>query len=189
MSDLITTDAVIIGGGPVGLFAIFELGLLDIRCEVIDILDRAGGQCTELYPEKPIYDIPGYPVIFGQELTDRLLEQAAPFNPGYHFNQMVTELEKLDDGTFRVATDEGTEFRAPVVVIAAGGGVKAGFEYGRTDDFAYNIVENPVHIRDLNATILHCLGIDHHRFSYPFQGLEQRITGVEEAHVVEGILM
>ncbi|MEM1199131.1 MAG: NAD(P)/FAD-dependent oxidoreductase, partial [Pseudomonadota bacterium] len=95
---------------------------LDIKCEVIDILDRAGGQCAELYPEKPIYDIPGYPVISGQELTDKLMEQAAPFNPGYHFNQMVEELEKLDDGTFRLKTDDGIEFRAPVVVIAAGGG-------------------------------------------------------------------
>jgi len=122
MSDVIQTDAVIIGGGPVGLFAVFELGLLDIKCEVIDILDRAGGQCAELYPEKPIYDIPGYPIISGQELTDRLLEQAAPFNPGYHFNQMVEELEKLEDGTFRLKTDDGIEFRAPVVVIAAGGG-------------------------------------------------------------------
>ncbi len=122
MSDVIQTDAVIIGGGPVGLFAVFELGLLDIKCEVIDILDRAGGQCAELYPEKPIYDIPGYPVISGQELTDKLLEQAAPFSPGYHFNQMVEELEKLDDGTFRLKTDDGVEFRAPVVVIAAGGG-------------------------------------------------------------------
>ncbi|MEM8645832.1 MAG: NAD(P)/FAD-dependent oxidoreductase [Pseudomonadota bacterium] len=122
MSDVIQTDAVIIGGGPVGLFAVFELGLLDIKCEVIDILDRAGGQCAELYPEKPIYDIPGYPVISGQELTDKLMEQAAPFNPGYHFNQMVEELEKLDDGTFRLKTDDGIEFRAPVVVIAAGGG-------------------------------------------------------------------
>ena len=114
MSDVIQTDAVIIGGGPVGLFAVFELGLLDIRCEVIDILDRAGGQCAELYPEKPIYDIPGYPVISGQELTDKLLEQAAPFSPGYHFNQMVEELEKLDDGTFRLKTDDGIEFRAPL---------------------------------------------------------------------------
>ena len=122
MSEAIKTDAVIIGGGPVGLFAVFELGLLDIKCQVIDILDRAGGQCAELYPEKPIYDIPGYPVISGQELTDKLLEQAAPFSPGYHFNQMVTELDKLDDGTFRVKTDDGTEFFAPVVVIAAGGG-------------------------------------------------------------------
>ncbi|MCP5082788.1 MAG: NAD(P)/FAD-dependent oxidoreductase [Alphaproteobacteria bacterium] len=122
MSDVIQTDAVIVGGGPVGLFAVFELGLLDIKCEVIDILDRAGGQCAELYPEKPIYDIPGYPVISGQELTDRLLEQAAPFNPGYHFNQMVEELEKLEDGTFRLKTDDGTEFHAKVVVIAAGGG-------------------------------------------------------------------
>ncbi len=122
MSDSIKTDAIIIGGGPVGLFAIFELGLLDIKCEVIDILDRAGGQCAELYPEKPIYDIPGFPVISGQELTDNLLKQAEPFSPGYHFNQMVEELEKLDDGTFRVKTDDGNEFFAPIVVIAAGGG-------------------------------------------------------------------
>ena len=122
MSDVIKTDAVIVGAGPVGLFAIFELGLLDIKCHLIDILDKPGGQCAELYPEKPIYDIPGYPVISGQELTDRLLEQAKPFNAEFHFNQMVEELERLDDGTFRVKTDEGTEFNAPVVIIAAGGG-------------------------------------------------------------------
>ncbi|WP_029040915.1 NAD(P)/FAD-dependent oxidoreductase [Cucumibacter marinus] len=116
------TDVVIIGGGPVGLFAIFELGLLDLKCHVIDILDRPGGQCAELYPEKPIYDIPGFPEISGQELTDNLIKQAEPFGPVYHFNRMVTGLEKLDDGSFVVTTDEGEVFRTKVVVIAAGGG-------------------------------------------------------------------
>ena len=122
MSDVFTTDAVIIGAGPCGLFAVFELGLLDVKCQVIDILDRPGGQCAELYPEKPIYDIPALPIVTGQELTNRLLEQAKPFNPQYHYNQMVTELAKLDDGTFELKTDGGLSFRAKVVVIAAGGG-------------------------------------------------------------------
>ena len=98
MSDVISTDAVIIGAGPCGLFAIFELGLLDIKCHVIDILDRAGGQCAELYPEKPIYDIPALPIVTGAELTQRLMEQAKPFHPQFHFNQMVTELVKHGDG-------------------------------------------------------------------------------------------
>jgi len=118
----ITTDVVVIGAGPVGLFAVFELGLLDLKCHLIDILDRPGGQCAELYPEKPIYDIPGFPVINGQELTDNLMKQIEPFGPEFHFNRMVTKLEKLDDGTFRLETDEGEVFRAPVVVVAAGGG-------------------------------------------------------------------
>jgi thioredoxin reductase (NADPH) len=122
MPEMIKTDAIVIGAGPVGLFAVFELGLLDIKCHLVDILDRAGGQCAELYPEKPIYDIPGYPVISGQELTDKLLDQASPFNAEFHFNQMVEELERLDDGTFRIRTDDGLELNAPVVVIAAGGG-------------------------------------------------------------------
>jgi thioredoxin reductase (NADPH) len=121
-NEVITTDAVIIGAGPCGLFAVFELGLLDIKCHVIDILDRAGGQCAELYPEKPIYDIPALTVVTGHELTVRLLEQAKPFHPEYHFNQMVTELRKLDGGGFEVRTDGGLAFHSKVVVIAAGGG-------------------------------------------------------------------
>ena len=120
--DTISTDALIIGAGPCGLFAVFELGLLDIKCEVIDILDRAGGQCAELYPEKPIYDIPALPIVTGQELVDRLLGQIKPFKPGFHFNQMVTELKKLGDADFEVRTDGGLVFRSKVVVIAAGGG-------------------------------------------------------------------
>ena len=121
-SENITTDAVIVGAGPCGLFAVFELGLLDIRCEVIDILDRPGGQCAELYPEKPIYDIPALPYVTAQELVDRLLEQIKPFKPGFHFSQMVTELQKTSAGDFELKTDGGLTFRSKVVVIAAGGG-------------------------------------------------------------------
>src|SRR5918999_2093859 len=106
-SGTIETDAVIVGAGPCGLFAVFELGLLDIKCEVVDILDRPGGQCAELYPEKPIYDIPALPYVTGQELVDRLLEQIKPFKPGFHFSQMVTELRKLEDGSFELKTDGG----------------------------------------------------------------------------------
>ena len=122
MSTEITTDVVVIGAGPCGLFAAFELGLLDVKCHFIDILDRAGGQCAELYPEKPIYDIPGFPVITGQQLTDNLMQQIAPFEPEFHFSRMVTTLEKQADGTFRLLTDAGETFVAKAVVIAAGGG-------------------------------------------------------------------
>ncbi|WP_196257689.1 NAD(P)/FAD-dependent oxidoreductase [Pelagibacterium limicola] len=118
----VVTDVVIIGAGPVGLFAVFELGLVDLKCHVIDILDRPGGQCAELYPEKPIYDIPAFPEISGQGLTDNLMKQIAPFGAEFHFSQMVTQLEKLDDGSFRVTTDADEKFVAKVVVIAAGGG-------------------------------------------------------------------
>ena len=122
MSEEIVTDVVVIGAGPVGLFAVFELGLLDLKCHLIDILDRAGGQCAELYPEKPIYDIPGFPVVTGQQLVDNLMQQIAPFAPEFHFNRMVTGLDRLDDGAFRVTTDDGDVLRAKIVVIAAGGG-------------------------------------------------------------------
>jgi thioredoxin reductase (NADPH) len=122
MSDVITTDAVVIGAGPCGLFAIFELGLLDIKCHVIDILDRPGGQCAELYPEKPIYDIPALPIVTGAELTHRLLEQAKPFHPQYHYNQMVVKLDKVADNEFLLETDGGLIFKSKIVVVAAGGG-------------------------------------------------------------------
>lgn len=120
--SVIETDVVIIGAGPVGLFAVFELGLLDLKCHLIDILDRPGGQCAELYPEKPIYDIPGYPIITGNELTEKLMEQIAPFGPEFHYSRMVEKLERQSDGSFVVATDAGDTFHAKVVVIAAGGG-------------------------------------------------------------------
>lgn len=116
------TDVIIIGAGPVGLFAVFELGLLDMKAHLVDILDKPGGQCAELYPEKPIYDIPAWPVINGQDLTDRLLEQIAPFSPTFHYGQMAEKLEKLDNGNWMLTTSEGTTIEAPVVVIAAGGG-------------------------------------------------------------------
>ncbi len=120
-NSLIETDAVIIGAGPVGLFAVFELGLLDIKAHLVDILDRPGGQCTELYPEKPIYDIPGLPVVSGQELTDRLMEQIKPFGPTFHFSERVDVLRREGDGFF-IETDQGTKFRCKVAIIAAGGG-------------------------------------------------------------------
>ena len=115
------TQAVIIGAGPVGLFAVFELGLLGISAHLVDILDRPGGQCAELYPEKPIYDIPALPVVTGQQLTDQLMAQIKPFAPTFHFNQMVTSISKTDTG-WRVITDAGTMIDAKVVIIAAGGG-------------------------------------------------------------------
>jgi thioredoxin reductase (NADPH) len=119
--DVIKTDAVIVGAGPVGLFAVFELGLVDVKAHVIDILDRPGGQCAELYPEKPIYDVPGLAVVTGQELTDRLMEQIKPFDAEFHFGERVETLERLDEG-FRLITDAGTTFECKVVIIAAGGG-------------------------------------------------------------------
>jgi thioredoxin reductase (NADPH) len=118
----IETDAVIIGAGPVGLFAVFELGLLDIRCHLVDILGKAGGQCAELYPEKPIYDIPGLPVVTGQELTDRLMDQITPFGATFHLGERIDGLRQEADGRFRLETDVGKTFLTKVVVIAAGGG-------------------------------------------------------------------
>lgn len=118
----IETDVVIVGAGPIGLFAVFELGLLDLKAHLVDILDRPGGQCTELYPEKPIYDIPGLPIVTGQELTDRLMEQIKPFGATFHLSQMATSLEKLGDGRWKLKTDNDVELIAPVIVVAAGGG-------------------------------------------------------------------
>jgi thioredoxin reductase (NADPH) len=118
----IETDAVIIGAGPVGLFAVFELGLVDIKAHVVDILDKPGGQCAELYPEKPIYDIPGLPIVSGQELTDRLLKQIEPFGAELHLGERLDVVERLPDGRFQLRTDAGTQFICKVLVIAAGGG-------------------------------------------------------------------
>ena len=122
MNEPIKTDVVIIGAGPVGLFAVFELGLLDMKCHLVDILDKIGGQCAELYPEKPIYDIPGIPMTSAQGLVDSLMEQIKPFNPQFHLNEMVESVEKIGDPLFRVKTDQGKTFEAKIVVIAAGGG-------------------------------------------------------------------
>jgi thioredoxin reductase (NADPH) len=115
------TDVAVIGAGPVGLFAVFECGMLDMRCNVLDALDMPGGQCTALYPEKPIYDIPGYPRIAAAELVERLVEQAAPFAPIYRLGSPVTRLDAGGDGLL-IETAAGARLLARAVVIAAGGG-------------------------------------------------------------------
>src|SRR6266487_4947256 len=122
MSEPIKTDVLIIGAGPCGLFAVFELGLLDMKAHVIDILDKIGGQCAELYPEKPIYDIPGLPYVTGQGLCDALLAQIKPFGATFHLQEMAERIEKIGDPLFRVTTDRGRIFEVKVIVIAAGGG-------------------------------------------------------------------
>ena len=119
---MIDTDVVIIGAGPCGLFQVFELGLLGLKAEVVDSIRQPGGQCTELYPDKPIYDIPGIPVCSGQELTDGLLKQIEPFNCGMHLGEEVSVLKKDSDGSFQLETGAGTQFHARAVVIAGGVG-------------------------------------------------------------------
>jgi thioredoxin reductase (NADPH) len=118
----IETDAVIIGAGPVGLFQVFELGLLEIKAHVIDSLAYPGGQCVELYPDKPIYDIPAVPMCTGQELTDNLLKQIEPFGATFHFGQEVTAVQRREDGRFFVETSKGTQFLTKTIFIAAGVG-------------------------------------------------------------------
>ena len=125
MSEIIKTDVVIVGAGPIGLFAVFELGLLDIKAHLIDILGMPGGQCAELYPEKPIYDVPGFPIITGQGLVDNLMKQIEPFGPQFHWGEMVEGLEVLGTPAaplFRVRTDNEKIFECKAVLIAAGGG-------------------------------------------------------------------
>ena len=115
------TDVIIIGAGPVGLFAVFELGLLNLKCHLIDNLDKIGGQCSALYPEKPIYDIPAYPKIFGQELTDKLMLQIKPFEPVFHLNQQAESIKKVDD-VWELKTSQNIVITAKCIVIAAGAG-------------------------------------------------------------------
>lgn len=122
MTETIKTDVLIVGAGPCGLFAVFELGLLDVKAHLVDILDKVGGQCAELYPEKPIYDIPGVPMITGHGLTEALMEQIKPFSPTFHLNEMIETVEKIGDPEFRVTTNAGTVFECKVLVVAAGGG-------------------------------------------------------------------
>src|ERR1700716_803218 len=122
MSEPIKTDVLIIGAGPCGLFAVFELGLLDIKAHLVDILDKAGGQCAELYPEKPIYDIPALPIVSGQGLTDLLMKQIAPFKATFHLGEMVETIERIGEPMFRITTDQGKTFEATLIVVAAGGG-------------------------------------------------------------------
>jgi len=121
---MIETDILIIGAGPCGLFTVFEAGLLKLRCHLIDSLPQPGGQCSEIYPKKPIYDIPAYPSILAGDLTDRLMEQAAPFKPGFTLGERAERIEKTDDDKFFiVTTNKGTQHKAPVIAIAGGLGV------------------------------------------------------------------
>jgi thioredoxin reductase (NADPH) len=120
---MIQTDIIIIGAGPVGLFTVFEAGLLKLKCHLIDSLPQPGGQCSEIYPKKPIYDIPGFPTILAGELIDNLMEQAAPFKPGFTLGEAANTIEKTEEGKFIVTTVKGTKHEAPIVMIAGGLGV------------------------------------------------------------------
>ncbi|NKI31604.1 NAD(P)/FAD-dependent oxidoreductase [Croceivirga thetidis] len=117
---MIKTDILIIGAGPTGLFAVFEAGLLKLKCHLIDALPQAGGQCSEIYPKKPIYDIPGFPEVLAGDLVDNLMEQIKPFQPGFTLGERADTLEKLEDGSFIVTTNKGTKHHAPIVAIAGG---------------------------------------------------------------------
>jgi len=120
---MIKTDIIIIGAGPVGLFTVFEAGLLKLKCHLIDSLPVPGGQCAEIYPKKPIYDIPGFPSILAGELIENLMEQVEPFKPGFTLGEAASEIDKQEDGTFVVTSVKGTKHAAPVVIIAGGLGV------------------------------------------------------------------
>jgi thioredoxin reductase (NADPH) len=120
---MIQTDIIIIGAGPVGIFTVFEAGLLKLRCHLIDSLPQPGGQCSEIYPKKPIYDIPGFPEILAGDLIDNLMAQAAPFKPGFTLGEAAMSIDALEDGTFNVTTVKGTIHHAPIVIIAGGLGV------------------------------------------------------------------
>ena len=117
---MIETDILIIGAGPTGLFTVFEAGLLKLKCHLIDALPQSGGQCSEIYPKKPIYDIPGFPEVLAGELVDNLMEQIKPFQPGFTLGERAETIQKLDDGTFIVTTNKGTKHHAPIVAIAGG---------------------------------------------------------------------
>jgi thioredoxin reductase (NADPH) len=117
---MIKTDILIIGAGPTGLFTVFEAGLLKLRCHLIDALPQPGGQCSEIYPKKPIYDIPAYPEILAGDLTKNLMEQIKQFEPGFTLGERADTIEKQEDGTFIVTTNKGTKHQAPVVAIAGG---------------------------------------------------------------------
>ncbi|MEL6865828.1 MAG: NAD(P)/FAD-dependent oxidoreductase [Bacteroidota bacterium] len=117
---MIKTDILIIGAGPCGLFTVFEAGLLKLKCHLVDVLGQPGGQLTEIYPKKPIYDIPGYPSVLASDLVDNLMEQIAPFQPGFTLGERAETIDRLEDGTFRLTTNRGTVHEAPVICIAGG---------------------------------------------------------------------
>ncbi|MBB5397245.1 NAD(P)/FAD-dependent oxidoreductase [Mucilaginibacter sp. AK015] len=156
---MITTDIGIIGAGPTGMFAVFEAGLLKMHCHLIDSLPQAGGQLSEIYPQKPIYDIPGYPAINAQDLVDKLSEQIAPFHPGYTLGERVETLQKLDNGSWLIGTNEGTQISCKAVVIAGGLGCfePRKPEVDRLAEFegkgVMYAVRNPEIFRDRNIVI------------------------------------
>ena len=153
MSTAIDCDVVIVGAGPCGLFQVFELGLLGISAHVVDSLAHAGGQCTELYPDKPIYDIPALPVCGAQELVDRLMQQIKPFNATFHLGQEVSEVQPRPDARFRVSTALGTVFHARAIVIAGGVG---SFQPRRLGVEGVEAFEGQrIHYRIKNAAALH----------------------------------
>jgi thioredoxin reductase (NADPH) len=145
--EAIKTDMIIVGAGPVGIFAVFEAGLLGLKCHLIDNLDRPGGQCTELYPEKPIYDIPGRPKVTGQQLVDDLMKQIDPFDAEFHLSQQAKSLEQLDSGDWRLETTRGVVLEAPIVVVAAGAGsfVPKKPPYKDIDLYEENSIDYAVH--------------------------------------------
>ena len=156
---MIQTDILIIGAGPCGLFTVFEAGLLKLRCHLIDALPQPGGQCAEIYPKKPIYDIPAYPSILAGQLVDRLMEQAEPFKPGFTLGERAEQIEKDDEDQFIVTTNRGTQHRAPIIAIAGGLGCfeprkppvpqLADFE----DKGVEYIIKDPEFYRDKKAVI------------------------------------
>ncbi|NVM63964.1 thioredoxin reductase (NADPH) [Mucilaginibacter sp. SG538B] len=157
--EKITTDICIIGAGPVGLFAVFEAGLLKMRCHLIDVLPQVGGQLSEIYPHKPIYDIPGYPDVTAQQLVDNLMLQIAPFHPTVSLGERVENLQRNDDGSYNIITNDGTLVHCQVVVIAGGLGCfePRKPEIDRLTDFegkgvAY-MVKNPEHFRDKKVVL------------------------------------
>jgi thioredoxin reductase (NADPH) len=156
----IETDAVIVGAGPVGLFQVFELGLLEIKAHIVDSLPYAGGQCVELYPDKPIYDIPAVPVCTGQELTDNLLKQIAPFGATFHLGQDLTVVRKQDDGRFHVETSKGTRFVTKTLFIAGGVGsfqprtLRVGDLHKYEDKQLFYRVRNPQQFAGTNLVIV-----------------------------------
>ena len=158
---MIQTEALIIGAGPVGLFQTFQLGLQDIRCHVVDALPQVGGQCVELYADKPIYDIPGIPYCTGQELIDQLQKQIKPFAPQFHLQELVSDVKAMDDGQWHVQTDKGTQFKTATVFIAAGVGafVKRGLRLpGFEDLLSKQIFHAAPNVSSFNGQHLIVLG-------------------------------
>ncbi|MCF6215690.1 MAG: NAD(P)/FAD-dependent oxidoreductase [Emcibacter sp.] len=146
-SKVVITDMIIIGAGPVGLFAVFEAGLLGLKCHLVDNLDRPGGQCIELYPEKPIYDIPSRPTVTGKQLIDDLMAQASPFEPAFHLSQQASSLDRQPNGNWRLTTSRGLLLEAPIIVVAAGAGsfVPKKPPYKKRDEFEEKSIDYAVY--------------------------------------------